>query len=149
MFDDYEVYQGLVLRHLVANSQCQIAIRPFSTHGRISSFILNDKVGVFIKYSSKRLPPWRFTFHIDQVSDILDLEAAYFSSFVAFVCGKDGLLSLDMATLHSLVSFAETEQAWLRMERKPRSLYSVAGNRGELPNKLAKGAAAIFSALND
>jgi hypothetical protein len=148
MFDEYEAYQGVVLRHLVVDAGKPIEIKPFVTHGRISSFILNNRAGVFVKHSSKRLSPWRFTFHIDQVADLLDLEAAYPQSFMAFVCGSDGLVALDMMTLHQLVSFESTDQAWLRMDRSPRSLYSVAGNRGEADTKFARGVSRIVEALN-
>jgi hypothetical protein len=147
MFDDYEKYQGLVLRHLVTSATGPVQIRPFLTHGRTSSFVLNECVGVFVKHSSKRMSPWRFTFHIDQVADLLDLEAAHPNSYAVFVCGTDGLIALDMMTLHELVSFQETEQAWIRIERKPRSMYDVSGNRGDLPHKLARGAANVLTAV--
>jgi hypothetical protein len=157
MFDEYEIYQGLVLRHLVTEASSPITARSFVTHGRISSFVLNERVGVFVlnervgvfvKHSSKRMRPWRFTFHIDQIADMLDLEAAFPNSFATFVCGTDGLLTLDMMTLHQLVSFEETEQAWVRIDRRPRAMYSLSGNRSELSHKVARGAETLLSALH-
>ena len=147
MFDEYENYQGLVLRHLIVGAGVPITLAPFVTRGRVSAFILNFKIGVFVKHSSKRMSPWRFTFHIDQVADLLDLEDAYFTSFVAFVCGSDGLVSLDIGTVHTLVKFDDKEQAWIRITRNPRSMYDVAGNRAELPKKTARGPGPIISAV--
>ncbi len=111
--------------------------------------MFDGKVGVFIKYSAMRLTPWRFTFHIEQVSELLDLEIEYEMAFVVFVCGVDGLVTLDMATLHELVTFRTSEQAWVRIDRKPRTLYSLAGNRAELKNKIPRGVAPIMAALRE
>jgi|SRR5215831_19302075 len=147
MSDEYEFYQGLVLRHLVVNAELSIYLRPFVREGRISAFAINGKMGLFIKHSAKRMSPWRFTFTIEQAADLLDLESRLPQSFVVFVCGDDGLVTLDIAGLHSIVSFQETEHAWVRVERSPRSQYSVSGNRAVLPYKVANGTAQIQSLL--
>lgn len=144
---DFEASQGLVLRAVLVSDGPPISVAPFNRHGRLDAFVFQEKVGVFIKYSTKRLSPWPFTFHIEQVSELLDLETEYSTAFVVFVCGVDGLLTIDMATLHDLVSFKESEQAWVRIERKPRTLYSLSGNRAELAGKVPRGVAPIVNAL--
>ena len=146
---DFEASQGLVLRAVLVTASSPVLVEPFNRHGRLDAFIFQHKVGVFIKYSTMRMTPWRFTFHIEQVSELLDLETQYATAFVVFVCGVDGLVTIDMATLHDLVSFKETEQAWLRIERKPRTLYALSGNRSELPNKVARGVSPIIEALRN
>jgi hypothetical protein len=147
MSDEYEFYQGLVLRQLVTESELSLILRPFVREGRINAFVLNGKYGVFIKHSAKRMSPWRFTFNLDQASDLLDLEARLMQSFVVFVCGDDGVVTLNVATLHQIVSFQESEHAWVRIERKPRSQYGVAGNRADLQNKVPNGTAPIHEAI--
>jgi hypothetical protein len=147
MFDDYELYHGVVLRQIVIGAPYGARIKPFEREGRINAYAINGRIGLFIKHSSKRITPWPFTFHLDQVSDLLDLEATYPQTFIAFVCGTDGLVVLDVATLHQLVSFQESETAWIRVSRKPRSMYSVAGNNAELPNKVARGTGILLDAV--
>jgi hypothetical protein len=147
MSDEYEFYQGVVLRQLVVHSELSIILRPFVRGGRINAFVINGKIGVFIKHSSKRMSPWRFTFNLDQVSDLLDLEAVCFDSFVVFVCGDDGLVTLDVASLHQIVSFQDTEHAWIRVDRPPRSQYNVSGNRAALPSKVANGTSPIHDVI--
>jgi hypothetical protein len=147
MFDDYEFYQGVVLRNLIVNADFSVMVRPFVREGRISAFVINSRIGVFMKHSTKRMSPWRFTFGLDQVSDLLDLEAKYFDSFVVFICGSDGLVTLDVAALHEIFTFDDVEKAWIAIERKPRSQYSVRGNRTELPNKISNGTGAILQAM--
>jgi hypothetical protein len=147
MFDDYEFYQGVVLRNLIVNANYSAIIRPFVKEGRISAFVVNARIGVFVKHSTKRISPWRFTFTLDQVSDLLDLESKFFDSFVVFVCGDDGLVTLDVGSLHQIVTFDDAEKAWVAVERKPRSQYSVWGNRAELQYKIANGTTAIQDTL--
>jgi hypothetical protein len=149
MSDEYEFYQGLVLRQLVVESETSIILTPFSRNGRLNAFAVNGKIGVFIKHSSKRMSPWSFTFSLDHVSDLLDLEGALFDSFVVFVCGDDGIVTLSAAQLHQIFSFEESEHAWVRIERRPRSQYGVTGNRAELPNKVPTGTAPILEAIRN
>lgn len=147
MSDEYEFYQGLVLRQLIVESEYSVMVKRFGTKGRINAFVINGKFGVFIKHSAKRMSPWRFTFNIDQAADLLDLEAKYFDSFVVFICGDDGLVTLDVGSLHEIVSFEESENAWVRIDRSPRSKYGVSGNRAELNRKVANGTGQIHDKL--
>jgi hypothetical protein len=141
MLDDYEFYQGAVLRQLAVENDYSVSVsfRPFVREGRINAFVINGRVGVYIKHSSKRMSPWRFTFTIEQAADLLDLEHKFPDSFVVFVCGTDGLVTLSFGDLHSIVSFQESENAWVSISRPPRTQYEVAGNRGELKYKVSRG----------
>lgn len=147
MSDEYEFYQGVVLRRLVVDSDLSLILRPFVNKGRVNAFVVNGKIGVFVKHSTARMSPWPFTFTLDQASDLLDLEAKFFDSFVVFVCGDDGLVTLDVARLHEVMSFEDSERAWLRIQRKPRSQYTVTGNRTELANKVANGVFQIHETI--
>jgi hypothetical protein len=115
--------------------------------GRISAFVVNSRVGVYIKHSSKRMSPWRFSFNIEQAADLLDLEAKFPETFVVLICEADGLVTLDCSQLHQIVSFQDSENAWVRVERPPRAQYDVAGNKAELTNKLPRGVGPIVEAL--
>ena len=147
MLDEYEFFQGAVLRQLIVDADGSLTIRPFVREGRISAFIINGRIGVYVKHSSKRMTPWRFTFNLDQAADLLDLEAKFPDTFIVFVCESDGLVTLDVGKLHEIVGFQETENAWVRIERPPRAQYDVGGNKGELPNKLSRGIGIINETL--
>lgn len=147
MFDEYEFYQGVVLRSIIVGADYSLMMRPFLREGRISAFVVNSRIGVFMKHSAKRMSPWRFTFTLEQVSDLLDLEGKYFDSFVVFVCGEDGLVTLDVAALHEIVTFDDANSAWVAIERKPRSQYGIWGNRSELKNKVSNGTGVIHETL--
>jgi hypothetical protein len=148
MLDEYEFYQGVVLRHLAVESDySSISFRPFVREGRVNAFVVNGRVGVYIKHSSKRMSPWRFSFNIEQAADLLDLEQKFSDSFVVFVCGEDGLVTLSFADLHEIVDFQESDNAWVSISRPPRTQYELAGNRGELGNKVARGISLIPETL--
>ena len=149
MLDEYEYYQGAVLRKLVVEGDYSTSIRPFVREGRITAFVVNGRVGVYIKHSSKRMSPWRFTFTIEQASDLLDLEQKYPDSFAVFVCGSDGIVTLSFHDLHNIVSFQESENAWVSLARPPRAQYELAGNKGELGNKVSRGIGVIFETLKE
>src|SRR5579871_1330863 len=147
MLDEYEFYQGAVLRQLVVDANYSVSFRPFLREGRITAFVMNGRVGVYIKHSTKRMSPWRFTFTIEQAADLLDLEHKFPDSFVVFVCGTDGLVALSFVDLHTIVSFQESENAWVSVSRPPRTQYELAGNRGELKCKVPRGISLIPETL--
>lgn len=143
MLDDYEFYQGAVLRQLIVESDFSTSFRPFIREGRINAFVINGRVGVYVKHSSKRMSPWRFTFTIEQAADLLDLEQKHPDSFMVFVCGTDGLVTLSFTDLHSIVGFQLSENAWVSIARPPRNQYEVAGNKAELKYKVSRGISII------
>ena len=149
MLDEYEFYQGVVLRQLAVENDYSMSVsfRPFVREGRVNAFVMNGRVGVYMKHSSKRMSPWRFTFNIEQAADLLDLEHKFPDSFMVFVCGTDGLVTLSFADLHSIVGFQESENAWVSVSRPPRTQYELAGNRGELKYKVARGIGLIPETL--
>ena len=149
MLDSFQASQGLVLREIIVGAARSVSVSPYNRFGRLDAYIFDKAVGVSIRYSTKRLSPWPFTFHIAQVSELLDLEVECRACFASFVCGIDEIVTIDMATLHELVSFKANEQAWLRIARKPRSLYSLVGNRAVLNRKVPRGATPIIDALRE
>jgi len=149
MLDEYEFYQGVVLRQIIAHSDSAIRIAPFRKSGRLNAFLLNDKIGVFVKHSAKRLSPWQFTFLTDHRDEIHELEAASVDSYIAFVCGTDGVALMTTEALRQLINFNSENVEWVRVDRSRRSMYGVHGPSGALPHKLAAGTGLILAALQN
>jgi hypothetical protein len=143
MPDEYEFFQGAVLRQLIVSSETSQSFRPFVREGRIAAFVLNGLVGLYIKHSSKRMSPWRFSFTIEQAADLLDLEVKFPDSFMVFVCETDGVVAIPFAELHEIVDFQQTDNAWVSVSRPPRSQYSLAGNKAERERKVSRGIGVI------
>jgi hypothetical protein len=149
MSDEYEFYQGVVLRQLVVNTDLFVMLRPYEKQGRINAFIVNGKIGIFIKHSAKRMSPWSFTFTLEQVSDLLDLTTDYPDTFVIFVCDDDGIVTLKVSDFYAIVNLQDTDKAWIRIERPPRTQYAVSGNRAELPFKVPTGILQVLETLRE
>jgi hypothetical protein len=147
MIKEYEFYQGVVLRQLAVEADYSLSFRPFVREGRINAFVVNGRVGVYMKHSSKRMSPWPFSFNIEQAADLLDLEQKYPDSFIVFVCHEDGLVALSLADLHEIVNFQESDNAWVNISRPPRTQYELTGNKGELGNKVVRGTGLILETL--
>jgi hypothetical protein len=147
MLDELDLVQGAVIRQIVVGSSSAVSVSPFNRSGRVNAFVIDARVGLYVKHSTKRLSPWTFTFHRDNWQELTDVQAAHNDTFIALVCGKDGVATIDMGILSDLVTFESTDQAWLRVERTPRSMYSVSGNRNELARKISRGVAPVSLAL--
>ena len=72
--NDYELFNGAVLNKLIRKGKpVKIDIFPSSSN---NAFTVNDKVGLYIKYSKKLVSPWRFSFikeHQDEFKIMTDL----------------------------------------------------------------------------
>jgi hypothetical protein len=147
MLDDLELIQGAVLRQIVVGASAPVRIAPLEKAGRTNTFVVNEDVGLHVKHSRKRMSPWLFTFHVDQLSELLDVQQNYRNSFVALVCGTDGIATLDLTSLRSIINFDSSEQAWVRVTRQPRSMYGITGNSSDLSHKVARGVSLVHLAL--
>jgi len=88
------------------------------------------RAGVFVKYSTKRLTPWRYSFKLADQEEIQQLHNTYGEVFVVLVNGDDGIACLDFNNLKVILDEHHEEQEWVSISRKPRQNYRVAGNDG-------------------
>lgn len=148
MIADYKFYHGVVLAQLVDKMAGPLSIDELVEDGRLCSYILDDKVGLLIKHSSNRLPPWGFTLSIPNLLDLLSLRQRLESVFVVFVCHKVGMVTVTLDEVAAMITPGESEQAWLRINRRPGQWYEVSGGAGELPKRKPRGVAPIIQALS-
>jgi len=148
MLDEYERFQGVVLRQIVASANAPVSLNTFRDEGRVSAFVISNSVGLYIKHSAKRMSPWRYTFHPDQASEFEMLARLHPSTFAVFVCGIDGIVTLKDSELRQIVGLSLDDQAWVSIRRRKRAMYSISGSQGELPYKLSSGVDPIIAALD-
>lgn len=96
------------------------------------------KLGLFIKHSTKRRSPWRYSFHyIHQVEmDLLKDECD--EMFLVLVAGDDGIASVNHSMLKEILDENFGEIEWVSLSRKPNQSYRIAGTDGRLDSTLAK-----------
>lgn len=134
MINEFEFFHGVVLCRLLHGSKERIDIRPYPTPSN-SSYILNGKIGLFVKYCAKRMSPWGFTFKKNHQEEIYRMNREM-PVFILLVCNDDGIVCLDYDELKLLLDddFGETES--IRIRRKPREKYSLVGTDGKLKFKI-------------
>ena len=136
MITEVDRYHGVVLRLIVTNSDKPVSIGRCDTHGRLNSYSLNESVGMYVKHSTKRLPPWNFSFTIDHLKELAELRSRYSSNWIFMACGLDGVVGITVSEFASVTAARAGGVASLRVDRAPRSMYRVFGN--ESPLQLAK-----------
>lgn len=147
MIPEYKLYHGAVLASLVHELNVPVTIDELSEAGRLSSYILNGHIGLQIKHSSQRLHPWAFTFTRQNFAELLTLRETCAQVFLVLVCHTDGMVCLTLDEVAAIVTVANSEQAWLKVDRRRGKWYSVNGS-GSLPMKRPKGLGALVEDLN-
>lgn len=92
--------------------------------------------GLFVKTSSKRLSPWRFTFFREHQEQIEDLKCDYGEVFIALLNGNDGVACFNYEVLKRLLDDNFEDSEWISVRRKVGEQYTVAGKDGNLSGKL-------------
>jgi hypothetical protein len=147
MIADYKFYHGAVLAELVNLKAGVLAIDELKEDGRLSSYILDGRIGLQIKHSTNRLHPWQFTFTKANLVQLLTLQQNYQAVFIVLVCHTDGMLTLTLEETTEILPTEESKQAWIRVDRKKSEWYSVNGGAAELVGKRPQGVQKIIQAL--
>lgn len=101
------------------------------------SYLINDDVGIYIKYSQQKLPPWGFTFSEEHVHEITEMSERLRQVYITLVCNDNGICCLDweeFATVISTESMAYPK--WISVSRAKGEKYAVWGRDGELRHKI-------------
>jgi hypothetical protein len=146
MIPEYKLYHGAVFAELIDEFPGAVTIEEWPEKGRISSYVLNGRIGLHVKHSSSRMRPWMFTVTPANFEDIEQLRQRCDQVFVVLICWLDGMVCISDAEFQSIVSQLPG-RSWLRAERKKRELYTVSGAQGELPSRRANGIAPILQSL--
>jgi hypothetical protein len=148
MIAEYKFYHGVVLAELVNVRIGPLSIDELIEDGRLSSYVLDACVGLQIKHSTSRLRPWQFTFTKSNLLELLALQQKYKDVFIVLVCHDDGMLTLTLDEVSQLLATGESEQAWIRVDRRRNESYSVNGGAEELQGKRPQGIQMIIQALD-
>lgn len=136
MIKEYEYLHGVVFTRLCGNFGKEISVRPYR-EGGYSSFVLNGKVGLYIKYSGKRLPTWRFTVAKPHQIEIQDMYTEFGEVFTALVCHLDGVALINHAELKDILDDDHEGTEWISVKRQRGQMYSVCASNGKLKYKIS------------
>lgn len=133
--NEYEFYNGVVLNRLIRKGK-PIKIDVFPTSGN-NSFMINEKVGLYIKYSTKKISPWRFSFTREHQEEMKIMRDLLENIYLVLICGKDGIACIEYEELKQVLDEYYEEVEWVSASRLKREQYSIKGSNGKLDFKIA------------
>lgn len=137
MIKEYEFYHGVIFTKLIHFSTSKVSLRRYDTSGN-ASYVLNEKIGIYIKHSTKRITPWRFSFSKIHQDEILDMKNKLGKVFLVLVCGDDGIVTISFDDLKLLLNDTHGGVEWISAARNRNKEYTVNGSDGSLVRKVGK-----------
>jgi hypothetical protein len=137
MIKEFEFYHGVVFSKLIHGSEKEILIKQYPTESN-ASYVLNNDIGLYIKHSTKRMSPWRFSLQKIHQDEILEMKNKLREVFIILVCGEDGLVTLSFDELKKILNDVHGDVEWISATRNPRKEYTVKGSDGSLGRKVGK-----------
>ena len=132
--NDNDFYNGLVLNRLL-KSEKKITLQSFPTKSN-NSFVVNNNIGLYIKYTKKSVSPWRFSFikeHQEEMSAMFDLLDKV---YLILVCAKDGIVCLKYEAMKIVLNEYYEEMEWISASRLSGQKYTIKGKDGQLKYKI-------------
>lgn len=128
-----DFFHGMVLTKIVQNkSACLKKYR-----GNNSSYIIDDQISVYIKYSSKRMSPWSFSFSKIHIHEIRDMKNKIEKIFIILICDNNGICCLNYNEFCTVISIENRDfPKWIKASRLKGEKYSVSGSDGKLKYKV-------------
>jgi hypothetical protein len=137
MIKEFEFYHGAVLSKLIHYSINNVTLGIYPSPSN-ASYILNGNTGLYIKHSTKRMSPWRFSFQKLHQDEILKMKSELDNVFVILVCGEDGMVTLNFQELKAILDETHEEIEWISASRNPNKEYTIKGSNGGLNHKIGK-----------
>ncbi len=135
MIKEFEFYHGIVFARMLHATKQKLSIEPYPTSDN-ASYIINNKVGIYIKFRRSRLSPWSFSLKQRHQDEILDMKNKIGEVFLLLVCNDDGIVTLSFDELKQILNETHEPVEWIRVYRRKREMYSVSGSDGELEFKV-------------
>jgi hypothetical protein len=148
MIPEYKLYHGAFLAELIQRMAQPLLVDELAEPGRLSSYIINEDVGVQVKHSAQRMHPWPFTFTRSNLDEHDTLTSRCKDTFIVFVCHTDGMVCVPLHEMQSVLEIGESDQAWARIDRRKREWYCISGGKGELASKKPRGLDILINCLD-
>lgn len=135
MIKAFALYHGAVFSRLLHECDYELSLKAFPTKSN-SSYVLNKNIGLYIKYSTKRMSPWSFSFKKEHQDEIQLMKDSLEEVYTILVCRDDGIVCLSFDELKKVLDYKHENIEWIRIARGRREKYAVAGKDGKLKCKI-------------
>lgn len=141
MLKETEFFHGVVFARLVRDIGIPIEIAEIPDAGT-SAYLLQGRIAIYIKYSTKRLSPWGFTFSREHLRELSQLRKSFPGFIMALVCHEDGIAALSSGDTNLILGDDSNVNRNLSVtiHRHAREQYAVNGSMGQLPRKVSEKA---------
>jgi hypothetical protein len=137
MISEFEFFHGVVFARILHATERQLSVKQYSPSDN-AAYVVNGAKGVYIKYSSKRLSPWRFSFQKRHQEQIAQMKRELGQVFLLLVCNDDGIVVLAFEELQQILSENHEAVEWISATRNRRQMYSIKGSDGKLSFKVGR-----------
>jgi hypothetical protein len=126
----HNFYEGAALSMLIraAGAMHVIFQEPF--------FVVDGRLVLYLKYSTKVRSPWNFTFTAEE-QILLTEPISPVAPTIALICGEDGVAALSMEDYESIVNVERNTAAHVACFRRHGEYYEISGPNGVLQTKIA------------
>lgn len=137
-------YHGAVFSLLLERSTDCLGIRRLADVSA-GFYLVNECLPLYLKHSTRRHGPWTFNFfrHHQETQQRLHLQ--YGECITGLVCGKDGVVGMQMQNLREVLDENFEEQECISVRRKLNRMYEVRGRDGRLAARV--GRTAVFDLI--
>jgi hypothetical protein len=118
-------------RNELSRSSYQLDILDLKTNAECT-------VGLFIKFSTARRSPWRFSFTDLTKVSIEVLNKTSIKTFVIFASVEDGIACIDSEKLGELLSLQSPSTESVQLKGKPKESYRISGSDGKIEKILPR-----------
>jgi hypothetical protein len=137
MISNNSRYYGTVFASMVDSYNGSLGIRKLLDN-KLGFYILNDKLPILLKYSTKRTNPWSFSFDMEGLLQVESLFNKYEQCLIIFVCGIDGIISLNYSEFTQIIIMETNSSKRIGISIKLKKMYSVLGSDGILKRKVSQ-----------
>ena len=146
MIPDTARFHGSFFILLFEQFEAPVSIERISEIGA-SYYLLAGCVPIYLKFSTKRKGPWMFNFFRSHQEAQEQLFRTYGECFTCLICGKDGVVGLNMAELRQVLDGNFEEQECVSVRRRLKTMYSIKGRDGVLDYRISRRS--IFDKLHE
>jgi len=131
---DFEFFHGAALARIIHKNVFD-SIKCYSNAN--SSYIIDGKMAIYLKYSQKRMSPWTFSFSEAHVNEVKEIKNKFNKIYLVFVCGRNGIVCLDFEEFSTVISLENKNfPKWIRASRQKGEKFSISGSDGGLKHKI-------------
>ena len=137
MINEFKAYHGSAFAELIDESTVPITLfRPDLSNNAV--YILNNSIGLFIKHSTKRVSPWRFSFQSDHVTNLQELTQEFDHAFMVLICGRYAIAVLNNCEIRDLLPLNSPSTSWVSVNSSHNTMLTIEGSSGKLKRKIRK-----------